>query len=61
MEVYSIAEGKECCHAPLASFNVRLADGTSSAAAMPRRKNTSCWIGPHSRPEGWSISTQPFR
>jgi uncharacterized protein len=27
---------------PLASFNVRLADGTSSAAAIPRRKNTSC-------------------
>jgi len=48
MGLHSIAEVKECCHAPLASFNVRLADGTSSAAAMPRRKNTSCWIGPHS-------------
>jgi hypothetical protein len=42
MGLHSIAEGKECCHAPLASFNVRLADGTSSAAAIPRRKNTSC-------------------
>ena len=32
MDLYSIAEVKECCHAPLASFNVRLVEMPSRMA-----------------------------
>jgi hypothetical protein len=47
MDLYSIAEVKECCHAPLASFNARLAEKPSQPAGLYRRDgprpNVSYW------------------
>jgi hypothetical protein len=47
MDLHSIAEGKECCHAPLASFNVRLAEKPYQPAELYRpegpRPNVSYW------------------
>ena len=50
MDLYSIAEVKECCHAPLASFNARLAEKPYQTAGFHRldgpRPNVSYWHNP---------------
>ena len=58
MDLYSIAEVKECCHAPLASFNARLAEKPYQSAGLHRldgpRPNVSYWRSraPQSRRQG---------
>jgi hypothetical protein len=36
MDLHSIAEVKECCHVPLASFNARLAEKPYQSAEFHR-------------------------
>jgi hypothetical protein len=36
MDLYPIAEVKECCHAPLASFNARFAEQLQQPAGIHR-------------------------
>jgi hypothetical protein len=41
MDLYSIAEVKACCHAPLASFNARLAEKSYQPARLSTGGSTA--------------------